>query len=117
MSISIINHQGRDIVFVDYQQCKSIEEAIETVAESEKFLLSYPGEALVLVDITGIIGSKEYMDRAKEMGKKVDHKVAKRAILGVTGLKMVLLQGYTRLTKSNTQPFSSRDEALDFLIS
>jgi len=117
MSISIIKHQNKEIVFADYTHCQTPEETIDVVNEAEKFLLSYPGEALVLVDVTGTSGSKEYMERAKEVSKRINHKVKKRAIVGVSGLKMILFKGYTRLIKGNTKPFSTREEALDFLVS
>ena len=116
MPVSIVKHQGKDIVFTDYTHCKTPEETIRVVNEAEKFLLSYPGKALVLVDVTGARGSKEYMERAKEVSKRVSHKVEKRAVVGITGLKMILFQGYTRIIKGNTRPFNSREEALAFLV-
>lgn len=117
MSISIIKHKGKDIVFTDYTHCKTPDETVQVVNEAEKFLLAYPGKALVMIDVTGAHGSKEYMERAKEVSKKVSHKVAKRAVVGISGLKMILFQGYTRIIKGNTRPFSTREEALEFLIS
>ena len=117
MSVTTIHHLGKEVVLVDYTQCKSAKDTIDVVNEAEKFLLSYPGEALVLADVTDTKGSKEYMERAKEVSEKVNHKVAKRAIVGITGLKMILFQGYTRIIKGNTKPLNTREDALSFLVS
>ncbi|MDW3195164.1 MAG: hypothetical protein R8G66_22510 [Cytophagales bacterium] len=78
-------------------------------------MLDYDGRARVLVDVTGAPGSSEYMARVKEVGKKTGHKVNKRAIVGITGLKKILFQGFVRIVKGNNRSFDTLEEAMAFL--
>ncbi len=117
MSVKVIYHQGKEIVFVDYTHCKLPEETLEVLEQSESFLLSYRSGALILVDVTGAPGSTEYMARAKAVSQKVNHKVNKRAIVGITGLKKIMFQGYSRIVNGNNRAFNNREEAMAFLVS
>lgn len=115
MSVKLIEHRGKEIILIDYSHCKLPEETLAVVNESEQFLLAYEGQARVLVDVTGAPGSSEYMTRVKEVGKNTGHKVDKRAIVGITGLKKILFQGFVRIVKGNNRSFDSREEAMEFL--
>lgn len=59
------------------------------------------------------------MSRLKELGNTVFKKHMKcSAVLGISGLKKILFDGYNRATGStNVKAFNSREEALDWLVS
>ena len=71
----------------------------------------------LLVDYTGISGSLEYMSRLKNLGNTVFKQHMKcSAVLGITGLKKILFNGYNRATgATNVKAFNDRNEALDWL--
>lgn len=71
----------------------------------------------LLIDVTGAPGSAEYMARAKLVGQRAGHKVEKRAIVGITGLKKILFQGFVRIVKGNNRSFDTRERAMEFLVS
>ena len=117
MSVSLIRHQGKEIVLVDYSRCKLPEETLVVLDQCEAFLLSYKNDALILIDVSGAPGSTEYMARAKQVSKKVNHKVHKRALVGITGLKKIMFQGYSRIVNGNNRAFDNREKAIEFLVS
>lgn len=117
MPISVIKHHEKEIVLVDYTHCKRPAETLAVLDQSETFLLSYKGNALVLVDVTGAPGSSEYMTRAKEVSQRLNHKVSRRAIVGITGLKKIMFQGYARMVNGNNRAFDDRESAMEFLVS
>lgn len=116
MSHQYITHKSKEILFIDYSGCETKEEVFKILEESTGIIAQHAGGALVLVNFEGLSGSREIMQKVKEMSGKVDHKVAKRAVLGVTGLKKILLQGFNRVAKTKAVPFDTKDQALDFLI-
>lgn len=119
MPINKCEHKGKEVIYVDYQSCKSDFERLKQLEETAQFLSQHQGNALVLVDLRGQSGrSKEFMERAKELEPNYGHNVSKRAILGIDGLKKVLLMAFNRFSKNSTKtvPFDTKDKALDFLI-
>lgn len=117
MSISYIKHQNQDIMFADYRECVKTPQQLallEEVAEEMK----KKSEVRLLVDYEGISGSAEYMSRVKNLGQTVFKEHMKcSAVLGITGLKKILFNGYNRATgANNVKAFNNREEALEWLV-
>jgi hypothetical protein len=112
-----VEHKGKKILYVDYRGQKTTEAMIETVEESTRIEAESPTKVLVLVNYEDSAASIEYMARVKELGKEIrTQKVLKTALLGITGLKMILYQGYIRFTGETTlQIFTDETAALDWL--
>ena len=72
-----------------------------------------PGRFLSFCDS----GSTEFMQRAKQLGKEIfDSRTSKSAVLGVTGIKKILLNGYNMIVKNKLEPFDTKEEALEYLV-
>ena len=114
--IQFIAHNGKQVFFVDYSQCKDKWEMIKLLEASADFYRRSTTKLLSLSDFHNIKGSSEFMDAAKRLNKEIiDEKTEKGAVLGVTGLKKVLLQGYNMIAKQKLMPFDSKEEALKYL--
>jgi hypothetical protein len=112
-----INHQGKRILYVDYSGCKNTDDMIsmlqKAIVEESKMK-----NGLTLANFEGCCAiTTEYMNEAKKLGKEIrNEKVAKTALLGITGIRKVLLQGYQMFTgNKRTVAFSSEKEALNWL--
>lgn len=119
MPISDITHQGKQVVLVDYSDCKKKQQMLDLALELTDYLLAKPDKhLLVLFDYTDAFLSSEFMKVAKEgRAKLYQTKTAKAAALGVTGIKKVLLKGYNALSKGEgIQMFDTKTEALDYLV-
>lgn len=118
MPTNLINHQGQQVVFIDYTACKTKEDLIDTLIDAESFIKRMPGKSLTLSDFTGTHGSSEFMAEAKRAGRETfDHKVERAALIGITGIKMILLNGYNLVVKNKIMSFDTRDKALGYLVS
>jgi hypothetical protein len=113
-----MEYQGKNILYVDYRGQTASEEMIETLEEQIQVIRTSPTPVLVLSNFTESVVSIEYMTRLKAINQAVrDQKMPKNAVLGITGLKVVLLQSYIHFTgASNIQVFNTEDEALVWLV-
>ena len=112
-----ITHKGKKILFSDYSNVKSQEEMHTIMNESLKIVNETPGKVSSLVDMTNASVGPDFMKAAKEEGKKFLHKRDKSALLGITGLKAMLLKGYNLFSGDSAKPFGTKEEALDYLCS
>ncbi len=114
-----IESNGKQILYVDYTKLKTTPELLAVLDEQIKVSLSVPGKYLGVSDFTDATISKEFLDKINQAGKEVfEEKAEKGAVIGITGLKSVLFQGYLKFTGAKTtKAFNSREEALAFLAS
>jgi hypothetical protein len=111
-----ITHKGKKILYADYKGLKTDEELIANLHLEAKFMKESPTKVLSLADYTGIEGNKRVMAELKKLGKEIlKEKTEKSAVLGVTGLKAVLLIAYNTITRDKVVPFNTEQEALDYL--
>ena len=118
MPISIIEHKGKKIIFSDYSPYRTTEELIKTLRYAEQLWMANPDVSLALTDVTGTTLDTTFMSEAKKMAQRTfNEKTKKAAVLGVTGLKKVLLNGFNLVAKIKWLPFDSKEAAMDFLVS
>lgn len=118
MPISHINHKGKDILFADYSECKNKDEMVSLIHDVAKEAKSTIGKVLFLYDFSGVKGSPEFNAASKQLSKEVfDHKIEKGALLGIDGLKKVFVSGYNLVAKVKFNPFDTKEEAIDYLVS
>lgn len=117
MPYSFINHKGKRVLFVDYTHCKTANDMIKQLEEIKDLYQKSNFQFLALNDFTGTYGSSEFMNKAKEHKELFDSKTLKTAVLGITGLKKVLLNGYNMFVQKKQVPFNTKEEALDYLVS
>ena len=117
MSHEIITYKGKEILYANYSACKTNEEALLVLEKSFEKLRSSPIKMRVLVNVENAVGTREFQKKAKELSKATEGKVLKRAVLGISGMKKVLLMGFNNFTKTKAHPFDTKEEALEFLVS
>ena len=117
MSISHFDHFGVPIMFADYKDCKKEAQQLELLEQVAKEMQVQPAKVRLLVSYEGVAGGVGYMNRLKELGKTVFEKhMLCCGVLGITGLKKILFNGYNRATgATNVHTFNSKDEALVWL--
>ncbi len=118
MSISHIVHKGTKIMFADYRACKLPEQQLELLDEVAKTMQAQKKEVRLLVDYDGVTAGSEYMSKLKAYGNTVFKEHMKcSAVLGITGLKKILFNGYNLATGAkNVKAVANREEALDWLV-
>ncbi len=114
-----IEHKGKKILVNDYTGIKLEREMIAHLNDAIGLVANLtPGtEVLMLIDFTGAFTTPGYIEVARKTEKETIEKYkVKRAVLGITGAKEILLKGFNLFAKQKLTPFQTRQEALDYLI-
>lgn len=96
-----IEHKGKKIFFQDFSNLEGDTKAIKQELEQvQAEVISYPKDSLlVLSDFRGTNITAEIMPILNESSAKTKDYVHKTAVLGVTGVKRVLADFLTNLTR------------------
>lgn len=118
MSVKWIEYKGKKIIHGDYRglRDKELREALEVEA---KLTREAPGRVLILDDFTKSVMDSESMNYLQKIGKEeIEPKTEKCAILGVEGMKKVLLQVYNWFTGAGARQrvFESEQAAKEWLV-
>ena len=118
MRVTWKTHKGKQILYVDYSGLNT-KEMIQLLHDSCDVLNKLNNAVPLLANFENTTADTEYMNEVKRLGKQViTAKASKTALLGITGVKGVLVQGYAFFTgEKNLKSFSSEPEALDWLAS
>ncbi len=111
-----ITHKGKEILYEDYTNLNGEEIAMRIPIFSHLELQMGKKDMLLIIDLSNSYASKAAVKGFTEAGKQTGHLFAKTAVLGITGVKKVLLNVVNRLTSVNAKPFSDIEDAKDYLI-
>jgi hypothetical protein len=116
MSVSYITHRNKQVLLIEYKECKTIADTLIVLDEIKDEFLKTTGIWLTLHDFSSAYGSTEFMNKANQYAKQYfNSRPSKNATFGLKGIKKVLLQGYNLVVKDKIVPFDSMEEALDYL--
>ena len=112
-----IPHKGKEILYEDYtnltgEQIARLVPAITKITEDNDYK-----DILLLIDLSNSFANKDATNAFGESGKISKGRLKKTAVLGITGVKKVLLNFVNRVSKVDAKPFSSEEEAKEWLIS
>jgi len=118
MPVSFITHKGQQILYVDLTESKSEKRSLELLEETKEVYMKSAGQLLVLVNTEGAYVNQEVSAKMKEYAKKYfKDKARKRAFVGVSGLKKLILKTYAVLVSGNLKLFDDIEEAKEYLVS
>lgn len=117
MAAKWIEHDGKQILFIDFIGCNSEQKMIANLEKTVEMYNSTPGKVLSLWDFTDSYISFGFIAKAKELAPIVfNHKRKKSAVYGLTPVKKVILNGYNKYAQEGLKPFDTKEEALDYLM-
>ncbi len=118
-SAKFVEHKGHKIWMSDYRGMHGEELVKEIKANhAEHMKARSPDETqyLQLVDITDSIISRDVLKVFEGIGEEVKNIDVVLAVVGVIGLKRVIVDFLIRVTSIKTKLFSNREEAMDWLV-
>jgi hypothetical protein len=116
MGAQWIEHKGKKILYVQYGGLKP-DQMLDLVRQATQMILdSKSNEVLSLSDLTGCFTSKEFVDLSKKQGAISLPHTKKAAVVGITGLKGLLLKAVNEFTPKQRVPFDTVEEAKDWLV-
>lgn len=120
MSVTWLDYKGTRILYADYRGCKSDADELAVLEEQGRQLRMRPVKSLLLSNFQGVSVGSGYMAEVKKRGAASAARfIARNAVLGVTGLKGILLDGYIVASgmRERMRAFEDEQDALDWLVS
>lgn len=118
MEIRWIEYKSKKILHLDYRGAKNEHEMIELLEKGNEYIKNSGRKILVLVDYAHTYATQTYMDKLKENGKQNAPFIEKTAVLGVEGIKKILMNTYVLFTgEKNIKLFENEDKAKEWLVS
>jgi hypothetical protein len=109
-------HKGKQIVLVDLSNCAP-EETLKVLPIAKTGIGRLPPKsALVLTDVTNATYTKEVAAAIKDFSDKNTPYVKASVVVGADGIRQILLQTVSMLTRREIKLCKTRPEALDWLV-
>ncbi len=111
------DYKGKEILIDDYSGLRATEMAELIPAITHLTFETGKKDILLIVDVSNAFANKEAVAQFGESGNISKHLLTKTAVLGISGVKKILLNVVNRLTSLDAKPFDSAEEAKEYLIS
>ncbi|HET6765609.1 MAG TPA: hypothetical protein VFH27_18145 [Longimicrobiaceae bacterium] len=112
-----IEHHGKKVLLLDYSGIREPPEAVRQIELSKRFVERHPPKSLcVLTDTTDAHYDSVVVQALKDLAAHDEPFVYASAVVGVVGLKKVVLTGVNLFSKRKIVMFDTRDQALDWLV-
>ena len=115
MALTWLEHKGRKILFADFRAMTE-EQMVAQLHQELALLKQQTSKVLVLADVTSAPTGTLFMGVAKELGPEMAPFREREAILGIDGLKSMLLRVFNRVSGGSMQPFDNAALAKDYLV-
>lgn len=120
MSVKWIEHAGERVLYADYRDCRNEEEMLAVLEEQGRQLRMRPVKTRLLSNFEGVSVGSGFMNEVKKRGTESGSRLIERnAVLGISGLKGILLDGFVMVTgmRDSVRAFDSEAAALEWLVS
>lgn len=111
-----INYKGQEILLDDYTNIYPEQFAPLIKKITDLTFQSGKKDILLIVDVTGSYANKEAVDAFVESGKKSKPLLKKTAVVGITGVKKILLNVVNKFSGLNAKAVSSMEDAKEWLV-
>lgn len=110
-------HAGKKVLIADYRGTKGAE-TVALMKQVAKEVQAAPPGVLILTDVTGVALGPDFMAESKKLNEDVlGPRGAKLAMVGVDGIKALLLKGFNAVGKgAKGVPFPDEASALAHLV-
>ena len=70
MAVSYITHRNKKVLFIEYKECKTVEDTLKILDDIKDEFFKTSGVWLTLHDLSSGYGSTEFMNRANQYAKQ-----------------------------------------------
>lgn len=115
--IQEINYKGKKVLYGDHTGLSGKNLVDNVIALTKKVIVSNEKPVLVLSNFSDSYASKELMDYLHSEESKLSANMSKVAVVGIVGIKKLLLNSYNQITRGNTKAFDTEEQAKEWLVS
>ena len=116
MSIEWISHKGNKILYVKYTGLSPEAMRDQVKSATQTIIDTKSDQNLVLTDMQECFVDEAFLELSKQQGKLSLPHCSKSAIVGLTGVKKLLLKGVNAFTPKAREPFDTIEEAKEWLV-
>jgi hypothetical protein len=116
MSIEWITHQNKKILYINYGGLSLSEELAQIEKATQVLVDTKDKNNLTLSDLRNALVDQEFVEKSKEKGKISGQYTKKAAVLGVDGVRKILLKAVNAFSQNPREPFSTIEEAKEWLV-
>jgi hypothetical protein len=111
-------YKGQRYFLADYSGFGTNFESLKLeVDAADAILVKEPPDSVrVLLDFRGTVGSTEVVNYFKDSAARTRKYVKKNAVLGISGVRKVLLESVSRITGQVALAFNDEDKAIEWLF-
>ncbi|MGA3282460.1 MAG: hypothetical protein ABSD50_15940 [Smithella sp.] len=114
--VSFIEYKGKKFLYMDVSNLDA-REMLENIANAKKIIRSQPEKSVfVLTDVTGMRFDSEVTTAMKEYVAGNKPYVVASAVVGVTGLKMIVVNSIMKFAGRKLVLFDTIEQAKDWLV-
>lgn len=113
--INWIEHNSKRILYSDYSNLPK-EQILKFFPIEWELLQKEAAKVGILANFENTTIDNDLMNEINKWGAKQKSKIDKTAVLGVTGLKKLLLNAYSSVTGINVRAFNTMQEAKSYLV-
>ena len=112
----VVKHKEKDVVIIDISNQSAID-IVKGLRSAQEEIIKYPENSLlVLTDATNAVYNSLTSTVIKDFAEHNTKYVKASAVVGVDGIKGVLVKTVSMITKRDIQNFTNQNEALDWLV-
>ncbi len=111
-----LTYKDKQIYFQDYRNLRGDEIARLIPAFTEVELNLVKEGSVQLLDFTNSFATKEAITALSNVANLTKHLYEKTAVLGITGIKKILLNAVNKVTNLGAKAFINLEEAQEWLI-
>ncbi len=113
-----VYYKGKKIYYTDWSKLIDEDEALKVIEETTRFVENNNEyDLLELIDVRGSYASPAVLNKLKSAAKRVKKFNKKKAIIGLTGSKKILLMAVNRFIDGSIKGFEDIEEAKEWLVS
>ncbi len=114
--ISFVKHNGKDILVVDISGIREVEESIAILQSATRLVKTQAsGSLLMLTNVSGTHYDRTGADAIKTYSRENTPFVKASAVVGVSGIKRLVLNTIVKITGRKIMPFDDVEAAKNWL--
>jgi len=112
-----IFHGNKKIWYSDWRNKRTEVESLDVIEETTSFIEKLNEfNLLEIVDVTGSFSPPKVLSALKDSGRRTKKFSKRKAIVGVTGAKLIILQAVNRFMDGNLMGFEKLEDAKNWVI-
>ena len=116
-STKVINHMGKEIIIQEMINSKHIDENIRVFNETKGIILTKPPKSVLLItDVSGAFFNTQGAEEMKKFSTIITPHVKASAVVGIEGLKKIILRTLISVSGRDIKMFNTQAEAKEWLI-